>query len=231
MMSTIYMSCGMRARKGLEVEKEMRSDSKAMAVAFFTAMTAFLLTAVLASCGGKDQRKQQFADGVVRLIRENQSRPEIKEEGKAAFQRYYMSGFSDLESAAAAAESFEKSNEKDQGTLQELASLEKPDDRAAEIAAGLEEGIRTMDEGNARYADELRRAPEQGPEERANINSAGKAIMERYYLVGLDAIISALEGLSGYMRDNGLRGEEQLRDLLEGLRQERRDLELSIHYM
>jgi len=225
------ISYGMRVRKGLEVERGMRGDSKATAVVCFITVTAFLFTAALSGCGGKDQGKQQFADGVVRLIRENQSQPEIKEEGKEAFQRYYQSGFSDLESAAAAAESFEKSNEKDRGTLQELASLEKPDDRAAEIAAGLEEGIRTMDEGNARYAEELRRAPEQSHEERANIDPAGKAIMERYYLVGLDAIISALEGLSAYVRDNGLKGEEQLRELLEGLRQERRDLELSMQYM
>ncbi len=196
------------------------------------ALTVLILLGA-AGCGGKgaDQAKQAFVDGIISILEDNQSHPEIMEEGQKAFIAYYQSGFGDLEKAAAAAESFEKSNEKDAGTLRELGELEKPDDRASAIAAGLEEGIRTMDEGNSRYAEELRRAAGQSQEQRAGINEAGKAIMERHYLPGLDAIISALDGLSGYVRDHGLQGEKRLQEMLDKFRQERRETEMSLKYM
>jgi hypothetical protein len=216
--------------KRMGSEEKVRGNPKVMAAACFIAVPALLLAAFLSGCGGKDQRKQQFVDGMVGLIQENQSQPEIAEEGRAAFQRYYMSGFNDLESAAAAAESFEKSNEKDRGTLQELASLEKPDDLAASIAASLEEGIVMMDKGNSIYAEELRKAPGQSAEERAAIESKGRAVMQ-VYLEGLGAIISSFKELSSYVKNNGLNGGEEVETWQKKFEDERRDIETALRYM
>jgi hypothetical protein len=119
--------------------------------------------AALPGCGS-DQAKQDFVDYVLSIIQENQSQTEIAEEGRAAFQAYYQSGFTDLDSAAAAADSFVKSNEKDAQSLQELEALEKPDEAAQDIVDVLVQGIETMDEGNALYAQELAKAPEQSVE-------------------------------------------------------------------
>ncbi len=189
--------------------------------------------AFLPGCGNKgpDQAKQRFADGIIGIIRENQSQPEIAEEGQQAFAAYYQSGFSDLESAARAAQSFEESNRKDAGSLTELEALEKPDQKAESIASGMAGGIRLMDEGNSLYAEELRKAPGQSQEERANINEAGKSIMEIYYLEGLDAIIAALNDLAGYIKANKLNGADEVQGWLERFRGERKDIEYSLRFM
>ncbi len=183
----------------------------------------------LTGCGG-DQSKQDFVNGLLSIVDENQSQQEIAEEGRDAFQAYYGSGFTDLESAAMAAESFNESNEKDELSLQDLEALEKPDAEAQEIAAKLRSGIETMDDGNDIYAEELEKAPEQNVEERSLIFvAAGEALV--IYLKGISDIVASFEQLLDYAKTNGLEGQEEIESWYERFQGEKESIEQTMEAM
>ena len=191
-------------------------------------VSALAVSLVAASLGlqgcGKDQAKQDFVDGVISIIEKNQSQPEIAEKGRNAFMAYYRSAFTDLESAAAAAESFTLSNEKDARSLQDLQALGKPDAEAEEIAGKLRSGIETMDEGNAVYASELEKAPGQSVEERSKVFQATAGAMD-LYLDGISAIISSCEMLGEYAKKHGLDGAAEISKWVDKFTEERESIE------
>ena len=194
-------------------------------------VTVCLIAAVLGLQGcGDDQTKQDFVNGVLSILEENQSQTEIAQEGQAAFQAYYQSGFTDLDSAAAAEESFVKSNTKDAQSLQDLEALENPDEAAQGIVDVLVVGIETMDEGNALYAEELEKAPEQSVEERSQIYVvAGQAMA--VYLEGISAIVVSCELLLDYVQTNGLDGEEDIKSWYDKFQAEKENLEQALEAM
>ena len=140
---------------------------------------------------------------------------------------YYSSSFTDLESAAAAAESFTLSNDKDARSLQDLQALGKPDAEAQEIAGKLRAGVEAMDEGNAVYAAELEKAPGQSVEERSKIFQAAAGAMD-LYLDGIGAIISSCEMLAEYAKKHGLDGAAEISKWADKLTQEKESIEQSI---
>ncbi len=214
---------------GKGVATIMTGEKQRVHVRIIMAATALCLAAAslgLQGCG-KDQAKQDFVNGLISIIEDNQSQPEIAEKGRSAFMAYYRSAFTDLESAAAAAESFTLSNEKDAGSLARLQALEKPDGQAEEIAAGLREGIETMDRGNAFFASELARAPEQSVEERSMIFQSTEEAMA-LYLDGISAIISACEMLRDYAKEHGLDGVADIEKWIEKFGAEKESIERSM---
>jgi hypothetical protein len=219
--------CGIRATTPggyhlKEREVVMSAASKRWFSVILMAVMAVSLvaaTAGLQGCGS-DQSKQDFVDSVLSIIEENQSNTEIVQEGQVAFQAYYQSGFTDLESAAGAAESFVKSNEKDALSLQKLRELDKPDEAAQEIVDTLASGIETMDEGNSAYAEELGKAPEQSVEERSQIFVIAVDVMG-VYLEGIDDIIASCAQLLDYAQTNGLEGEQEIEDWYNKFQAER----------
>jgi hypothetical protein len=213
-------------------EVPMRASNKRYYVLVLAVTLAFcMLASTLALTGcGNDQAKQDFVNGILSLIEENQSQPEIAAEGQQAFQAYFQSGFSDLESAEKAADSFASSNEKDALSLQSLDALEKPDESAEEIAATLRLGILTMDEGNSVYEDALREAPEQSEEERSQIFASTGAAMS-LYLEGIDLIISSFESLLEYTKTNGLEGEQEVDNWYRKFQSEKESIEQSMEAM
>jgi len=194
-------------------------------------LTVCIFAALLGLPGcGSDQSKQDFVNGVLSIIEENQSQTEIAQEGQAAFQAYYQSGFTDLESAAAASESFVKSNEKDELSLQDLEGLEKPDEAAQGIVDVLVAGIETMDDGNSVYVEELAKAPEQSVEERSQVFVAAGQVMG-IYLEGISAIIASFELLLDYAQTNGLEGEEEIQSWHDKFQAEKENLERALESM
>jgi hypothetical protein len=204
----------------------LRKRSSALII--MAGITVCLVATSLGFAGcGSDQSKQDFVNGMLSIIEENQAQPEIAEAGQAAFQVYHQSGFTDLESAAAAADSFNKSNEKDDLSLRDLEALQKPDENAEEIAGIFGSGIDTMDEGNTVYARELDKAPGQSVEERSQIFAAsGEAMGD--YLEGIADIIASFELLLDYVKDNGLEGEEDIQGWLDGFHSEKDSIEQSL---
>jgi hypothetical protein len=210
----------------------MRASSKryymsALVVILASCMFASMLA--LTGCGD-DQAKQDFVNGVLSIMEENQSQPEIAAEGQQAFQAYFQSGFADLESAEKAADSFALSNEKDARSLQSLEALEKPDESAEEIASSLRLGIETMDEGNSVYEDALREAPEQSVEERSQIFASTATAMS-LYLEGIDLIILSFESLLEYTKANGLEGEQEVDNWYQKFKSEKESIERSMEAM
>ncbi len=194
----------------------------------FALAVAISFWGVAASLGlqgcGKDRSKQKFVDEIISIIEENQSQPEIGEKGKAAFMSYYQSGFTDLDSAAAAAKSFNMSNEKDSQSLASLNAMAKPDKKAEEIVDKLCAGIEKMDEGNAIFAVELMKAPSQSPEVRSNIfATTGQA--RELYLEGLETIIASCELLRDYIKSNGLDGVDKINKWIDKFVEEKKSLE------
>lgn len=192
------------------------------------AVAACLIAALLGLQGcGKDQSQQDFVDGMLSIIEENQSQTEIAEKGQAAFMAYYESGFTDLENAAAAAESFTLSNQKDAQSLKELQALEKPDQEARDIADTLRSGVETMDRGNSAYAAELEKAPNQSVEERSMVFAAAAEAMN-LYLEGITDIVAACEMLREYAEENGLEGAEDIKAWMDKFTEEKNSLEQSM---
>ncbi len=191
----------------------------AMLVALFITVASLGLQ----GCG-KDQSKQKFVDGIISIIEENQSQPEIEEKGEAAFTSYYQSGFTDLESAAAAEKSFNMSNEKDRKSLESLHSMEKPDMKAQEIVDKLVAGVETMDEGNTIFAKELLKAPSQSVEERSKIFVTAAHAME-LYIEGLKTIIASCELLQDYIKANSLEGADKIKKWIDKFVQEKESIE------
>ncbi|MBN2026712.1 MAG: hypothetical protein JW854_08155 [Actinobacteria bacterium] len=210
----------------------MSSPSKRSLMLALTAGLAVCMFAALSGLTGcgSDQSKQDFVNGVLSIIEENQSQTEIAQEGQAAFTAYYQSGFTDLESAAAAAESFVKSNDKDELSLQELEALEKPDEAAQGIVDVLVAGIETMDDGNSVYVEELAKAPEQSVEERSQVFVAAGQVMG-IYIEGISAIIVSCDLLLDYVQTNGLDGEEKIQSWHDKFQAEKENLEQALESM
>ena len=100
-------------------------------------------------------------------MEELESQPEVAEEGREASMAYMSSGYTDLDNAKKAQESYEKSSTHDQEVLRELEMLNRPDKEAEAIADDFYNGVKKVDEGNAKFAEDLSKAPDQTVEERA----------------------------------------------------------------
>ena len=197
-----------------------------------TALLGIMATASLALQGcGSDQAKQDFVDEILSIMEQNQaSSPDLSTEGGEAFQAYYMSGFTDLESAQKVADTYEKSNEKDEVSLAQLDEMNKPDNDAEQIVNKLQQGIETMDEGNTNSINELEKAPEQTVEERALITekSAESLVI---YLEGITLIIESFEMLLDYVESNNLEGADKVQIWLDSFNAEKEGIEQSLSAM
>ena len=170
-------------------------------LAVVTTMTACLF--LLPGCGEDKECMQAFAEGIVDVMDQLQSKPEVMEAGQKAAYAYMESGYTDLESAAKAGESFEESGKNDQEALKNLDALEKPDDDAEKIARELREGIVKVDDGNARFAENYAKAPEQTVEERQATAADVMPVMT-IYVEGMTKIVTSLADLKEYVESNDL---------------------------
>lgn len=187
--------------------------------------TIVLTSVALQGCGD-DTAKQDFVDGVLSTMNENQAHSEIAQEGSEAFTAYAQSGFTDVESALKAADSFWDSNTKDEETLVDLDGLNKPDDDAESIVDTLEKGIKTMDEGNTINAEELDKAPDQSMEERAMIFNSSLMAMDEY-IEGVSQIVESYQGLLDYAKTNSLEGQDEIQEWIDKFEEEKESLEQS----
>jgi hypothetical protein len=199
-------------------------------VALLVSMIVSLAAAAALPGCSKDNSKQDFVNGLLSIIEDNQGDSQIAEAGQQAFQAYFASGFTDLAAAQAAADSFAKSNDKDQVSLGRLEQLARPDAQATAICDDFEKGVVTMDEGNSVFAAELEKAPGQSVEERSLIYEGMGRAME-YYLRGLDYIIKSMEDLVSYIEANKLEGKDSAEVWAEKFKAEKESLEQAIKYM
>lgn len=196
------------------------------------ALLGIMATASLALQGcGSDQAKQDFVNEIISIMEQNQaSSPDLSKEGGEAFQAYFMSGFTDLESAQKVADTYTKSNEKDEVSLSQLEEMNKPDSDAEQMVSKLQQGIETMDEGNTLSIDGLEKAPEQTVEERALITEKSTVSLV-IYLEGINLIIESFEMLLDYVQSNNLEGADVIQIWLDSFNAEKEGIEQSLSAM
>jgi len=209
-----------------------KSARRIIKLLMITALFGIMATASLAlqGCGG-DQAKQDFANEIISIMEQNQaSSPDLSKEGGEAFQAYFMSGFTDMESAQKVADTYTKSNEKDEVSLAQLEEMNKPDSDTEQVVGKLQQGIETMDEGNTLSIEELEKAPEQTVEERAQITekSAESLVI---YLEGITLIIESFEILLDYVETNNLEGADVVQIWLDSFNAEKEGIEQSLSAM
>lgn len=196
----------------------MVSHSGFRSISLVVAVALLACAFFAAGCGTDKAGMQAFADGVTDVMTTLESKPEVAEAGREASMKYTSSGFTDLESAKKAEESYRKSSENDEAAIEELKKLEKPDDEAKKIASDLQLGVIEVDEGNRMFADSLAKAPAQTVEERAA--EAGNVEPElKLYSEGMGRIVGALAALMTYIKSNGLEGYDEAKkwhDKIEG---------------
>jgi hypothetical protein len=209
-----------------------KSARRIIKLLMITALLGIMATASLALQGcGSDQAKQDFVNEIISIMEQNQaSSPDLSKEGGEAFQAYFMSGFTDLESAQKVADTYTKSNEKDEVSLASLEEMNKPDSDAEQVVSKLQQGIETMDEGNTLSIDELEKAPEQTVDERALITekSAESLVI---YLEGITLIIESFEMLLDYVESNNLEGADVVQVWLDSFNAEKEGIEQSLSAM
>jgi len=185
--------------------------------AVVAAMTAGLF--LLSGCGEDKESMQAFAEGIVDVMNQLQSQTEVKEAGQQAAYAYMESGYTDVESAKKAGESFVESSKNDQKAMENLDALEKPDDDAEKIASELREGIVKVDEGNSKFAENYAKAPEQTVEERA-ATSADVMPAMTLYVEGMTKIVASLADLKKYVESNDLDPVTEVGKWLDQIREE-----------
>jgi hypothetical protein len=206
-----------------------RSARRIIKLLMITALLGIMATASLALQGcGSDQAKQDFVNEIISIMEQNQaSSPDLSKEGGEAFQAYYMSGFTDLESAQKVADTYQRSNEKDEVSLTQLEEMNKPDSDAEQVVSKLQQGIETMDDGNT---EELEKAPDQTVEERALISEkSGEALV--IYLEGITLIIESFDMLLDYVQSNNLEGADVIQVWLDSFNTEKEGIEQSLSAM
>jgi hypothetical protein len=209
-----------------------KSARRIIKLLMITALLGIMATASLAlqGCGG-DQAKQDFVYEIISIMEQNQSSsPDLSKEGGEAFQAYFMSGFTDLESAQKVADTYTKSNEKDEVSLAQLEEMNKPDSDTEQVVSKLQQGIETMDEGNTLSIDELEKAPEQTVEERALITEKSVESLV-IYMEGITLIIESFEMLLDYVEANNLEGADVVQAWLDSFNAEKEGIEQSLSAM
>lgn len=181
--------------------------------------TLLALAILLPGCGADKAKMQSFVDGYLNVMEALQSNPEVAQTGREAAMKYASSGYTDLESAKKAQQSFEESIKKDQAALVELKAVEKPDETSKKMSKDLQLGVEEVDEGNRMLADNYAKAPGQSVEQRA-ATAADIGGAMKLYVEGMGKIVSSLALLETYIKDNGLQGGAEAKKWHDQIEQE-----------
>jgi hypothetical protein len=163
------------------------------------------------SCGGNKKDMQSYVDNYIQIVKDlkNPARVNLIKTGAYAIIAYRKSGFTDIDNAERAKNSLLEGIRLDSISLQHILSLKSPDPKAEEITKKLSDGVLSTIQGNIIFANNYSRAKDQNIEERKetilNIRPGMRHLAE-----GLGSIVSSMENLKIYLRDNNLQGSEDL---------------------
>jgi len=154
---------------------------------------------------------QSYVDNYIQIVKDlkNPARVNLIKTGAYAIIAYRKSGFTDIDNAERAKNSLLEGIRLDSISLQHILSLKSPDPKAEEITKKLSDGVLSTIQGNIIFANNYSRAKDQNIEERKetilNIRPGMRHLAE-----GLGSIVSSMENLKIYLRDNNLQGSEDL---------------------
>ncbi|MDR3611788.1 MAG: hypothetical protein P4L27_14555 [Ignavibacteriaceae bacterium] len=173
----------------------------------------FLIAIVLLlqSCGRSKVETQAYVDNYTRIINDmkSQARIEIIKRGSEAIISYRKSGLLDVDAAERAQNSLIEGIRLDSISLQNAIALKSPDAKTKEITNELVKGINSIIEGNIIFASNYSKAKDQNVEERKltiiNVRPGMKFLAE-----GLNSEVSSIGSLQIYIKDNNLKGGEDI---------------------
>jgi hypothetical protein len=166
---------------------------------------------LLQSCGRNKESMQTYVNSYLEIVKDlkNPARVGIIDNGRDAIIAYRKSGFTDIDNAEKAKNSLLEGIMLDSISLQRVKTLKNPDPEAKEITGNLRDGINSSIFGNIIFASNYSKAKDQNIEERKqtilNIRPGMKYLAE-----GLNSVVTSMERIRVYIKDNNLKGAEDL---------------------
>ena len=179
----------------------------------FILSVSILLTSVLLlqSCGRNKENMQNYVDSYLGIIKDLKSPVRVGaiKNGAEAIIAYRKSGFTDIDNADRAKNSLLEGIMLDSISLLHVKAFKSPDPVTEEITRNLLLGVCSAILGNTIFASNYSKAKDQNIEERKetilNIRPGMKYLAE-----GLNAVVTSMESLQVYIKDNNLKGAEDL---------------------
>jgi hypothetical protein len=129
----------------------------------------------------------------------------IIKKGAEAIIAYRKSGFTDIDNAERAKNSLLEGIILDSISLQRIKTFKSPDPIAEEIIRNLKQGINSVILGNIIFASNYSKAKEQRKVTILNVMPGMKCLAE-----GLNSMVTSMESMQVYIKDNNLKGTEDL---------------------
>ena len=154
---------------------------------------------------------QSFVTNYIGIVKDlkNQTRVGIIRKGAEAIIGYRKSGLTDISNAEKAKNSLLEGIMLDSISLEKVRILKSPDKVTEEITKNLMQGIKSVIMGNIIFASNYSKAKDQNIEERRgtilNVIPGMK-----FHAEGLNSIVASLKGVQVYIKDNNLKGEEDI---------------------
>jgi hypothetical protein len=166
---------------------------------------------MLQSCGRNRESLQNYVNSYTEIIKElrNQNRVGIINQGRDAIKAYRMSGFTDVDNAEKAKSSLLEGIMLDSISLQKVRTLKTPDQKSDEITKNLMQGINQVILGNIIFASNYSKSKDQNIQERKETILNIRPGM-RFLAEGLNSIVNSIESLQVYIKENNLKGEEEI---------------------
>ena len=166
---------------------------------------------LLQACGRNKDNMQTFVNNYIEIVKDlkNQTRVGIIKKRAEPIIDYRKSGFTDIDNAERAKNSLLEGIILDSISLQRIKTFKSPDPIAEEIIRNLKQGINSVILGNIIFASNYSKAKEQNIEERKvtilNVMPGMKCLAE-----GLNSMVTSMESMQVYIKDNNLKGTEDL---------------------
>jgi hypothetical protein len=187
-------------------------------ISFIVSVAALFL---LQSCGRNKESMQSFVNSYTGILKglKNPARIAIIKKGAEAIIAYRKSGFTDIDNAEMAKLSLLEGIVRDSISLLQVRKLSTPDAKADEITNNLMQGINSVILGNSIFASNYSKAKDQNIEERKETILNIRPGM-RFLAVGLNSIVTSIESMQKYIKDNNLSGDEEIAPLYSAFKSE-----------
>ena len=169
---------------------------------------------LIQSCGKNKESMQTYVNNYLEIVKDLKSptRVGIIKKGAEAIITYRKSGFTDIDNAERAKISLLEGIMLDSISLQRVKTLKSPDPKAEEITKNLMLGINLGIMGNTIFASTYSKAKDQNIEERKETILNIRPGM-RFLAEGLNSVVTSMESMQVYIKDNSLNGAEDLAHL------------------
>lgn len=166
---------------------------------------------LLQACGRNKDNMQTYVNSYLEIVKDLKSPARvgiIKKEAEAIIA-YRKSGFTDIDNAERAKNSLLDGIMLDSISLQRTKTLKSPDPIAEEITKNLMLGINSVIQGDIIFASNYSKAKDQNIEERKETILNVRPGM-KYLAEGLNSVVTSLDSMQVYIKDNNLKGAENL---------------------